>query len=195
MRELLREMFRQPSSITNRVVVLIFWVLVSPIIFFVLVVVPLMWLVTYLTTRLTGLITCRQNVINTGDMRVPTFYSSISKRADERAGVALILMSITGVVFGGILHCVGWLFLSPFSTSANQDILWRVSSGVLIGIAFLSHDIYHIGHVLRFKLARPLGIGAILLVLIFVLLRLFLLVQAFISLRRLIPEVLVSSLE
>ena len=188
MRETFREMFIvpwQPLSNLNKVAVLTFWVTIAPIIFAVLAFILLMWLATYLTTRLTGLVTSRQNIIYPGDMRVPTFYSSLSKRADERAGVALLLMSIIGVVFGGI-HCAGWLFPS----STNQAMLWRVSSGVLTGIAFLSHDIFHIGHVIHFKFARPLGFGAILLIFIFILLRLFLLVQAFISLRHLTPGML-----
>ena len=188
MRETFREMFIvpwQPLSNLNKVAVLTFWVTIAPIILAVLAFILLMWLATYLTTRLTGLVTSRQNIIYPGDMRVPTFYSSLSKRADERAGVALLLMSIIGVVFGGI-HCAGWLFPS----GTNQAMLWRVSSGVLTGIAFLSHDIFHIGHVIHFKFARPLGFGAILLIFIFILLRLFLLVQAFISLRHLTPGML-----
>lgn len=191
MRESFREMFIvpwQPLSITNRVVVLIFWVIVSPIILAILAVVVLMWLAAYFTTRLTSLVTSRQNIINPGDMRVPASYSSLSKRADEQAGVALFLMCITGVVFGGIPYA-GWLFIFP--SSAIQAILWRVSSGVLTGIAFLSHDIFHIGHVIHYKLARPLGFSAVLLVVIFVLSRLLLLVLAFISLRHLTPGMLV----
>ena len=149
-----------------------------------------MWLGTYLATRLTGLVTSRQNIISPGDMRVPATYSSISKTADERAGVALFLMSITGVIFGGI-HCAGWLFIFP-SSSANQAILWRLSSGVLTGIAFLSHDIFHIGQAIQLKIARSLGFCAVLLIFVFVLSRLLLLVQAFISLRHLTTEILVA---
>lgn len=176
----------QPLSVTNKVMVLTFWVIVAPIILAVLAFVLLMWLATYLTTRLTGLVTSRQNIIYPGDVRVPTFYSSISKRADERAGVSLLLMSITGIISGGI-HCAGWLFPS----TANQAVLWRVSSGVLTGIAFLSHDIFHIGQVIHFKLARPLGFGVMLLIFVFVLSRLLLLAQAFNSLRHLTPGMLV----
>ena len=179
----------QPLSITNKVVVLIFWLIVSPIILAALVVVLIMWLTTYLTTRLTSLVTSRQNIINPGDMRIPATYSSISKRADEQAGGALLLMSIAGVVFGG-MHYAGWPFISPFST--NQAILWRVSSGVLTCITFFSHDVFHIGHAFHFKLANPLGSGFVLiLVFTFVLSRLFLLVLAFISLRHLTPGMLV----
>lgn len=154
-----------------------------------------MWLVTYLTTRLTGHITRRQNIINPGDMRVPTFHSSTSEIAEERAGVALGLLSIAGVVFGGILHYEGWLPISLSGVNPIQAILWSVSSGALTGVACLSHDIFHIGYVIRSKIARPLSFSAVLLIHIFVLLRLFLLVQAFISLRHLTPAVLVSTLE
>ena len=180
----------QDSSITSKVVLLIFWVIISPIILVVLTAVLLMWLATYLTLRLTGLVTSRQNNINPGDMRVPTTYSSISKTADDRAGVALLLMSITGVIFGGI-HCAGWLFVF-FPSSANQAILWRLSSGVLTGITYISHENFHISHAIHLKIARPIGFGGVMLVFIFMLSRLLLLVQAFISLRHLTPGMLVA---
>ena len=171
----------------NKAIALIIYVIAAPIILAVLVLIFLMWLATYLTTRMTGLATSRSNNVNPGDMRVPTSYSLESKRADERARVTLLLMSITGVVFGGI-HYTGWFI---FPSSANQTILWRVSSGFLTGIAFLFNDILNIGHVANvmthFKLERPLAFGAVLLAFLFVLSRLLLLVHAFISLKDLTP--------
>jgi hypothetical protein len=154
----------------DRVVGLIFYVIAAPIILTVLFFILLIWLSGYLTKRLTGLVASRSSNVNSGDMRVPTSYSLQSKRTDERAGVALLLMSITGVVFGGI-HYPGWLFIFP--SSANQAFLWRVSSGFLTGVAFLFNHIFHISHVANvlthFKLERPLAFGAVLLVFIFVL--------------------------
>ena len=66
---------------------------------------------------------------NVGDMKVPTIYSSVGREM-----IAYILfMPLVGVVFGGI-HCVGWFFNFP---SSDEATLWRVSSTVLTGIAFL----------------------------------------------------------
>ena len=181
-------MFRlwQSMSTTNlnRVVALIVDVIAAPIILAVLVFIFLMWSALYLSKRLYGLVTSRLNNLNPGDMRVPTSYSLESKRTDERAGVALLFMSITGVVFGKI----GWLFIFP--STANQTILWWVSSGFLTGIAILN-----IGPVVNvithFKLELPLGFGAMFLIFIFVMSRLLLLVHAFISIRYLSPGMLV----
>jgi hypothetical protein len=121
---------------------------------------------------------------NTGDMKVPTFYSSHSV-GDDGATAFIIMMSIVGIVFGGI-HCIGWFFTFPSSVEA---MLWRVSSAVLTGIAFISPP-------LAFLLSF-LGIGsgfnapvAIIMLLVYVVSRLLLLVEAFISLRHLTPGML-----
>ena len=45
----------------------------------------------------------------------------------------IFCMPVVGVVFGGI-HCVGWFFNFP---SSDEAMLWRVSSAVLTGTAFL----------------------------------------------------------
>jgi hypothetical protein len=79
---------------------------------------------------------------NTGDMKVPTFYSSHS--VDSEGALALaaaftIMMSVVGIVFGGIhcnnnSDCIGWFFNFP---SSDEAMLWRVSSAILTGIAAL----------------------------------------------------------
>ena len=78
------------------------------------------------------------SVIGVSDMKVPTFYASDSARKSESAGESDIIafffcMPVVGGVFGGI-HCAGWYFNFPSSAEA---MLWRVSSAVLTGIAFL----------------------------------------------------------
>ena len=180
-------MFRPWQSMSttnlNRVMALIVYVIAAPIILAVLVFIFLMWSAVYLSKRLPGLVTSHFNNLNPGDMRVPTSYSLESKRTDERAGVALLFMSITGVVFG-----IGWLFIFP--STANQTILWRVSSGFLTGIAIL--NLGPVANVItHFKLELPLGFGAMFLIFIFVMSRLLLLVHAFISIRYLSPGMLV----
>ena len=50
---------------------------------------------------------------NIGDMKVPTFYSSV--RGDII--VYIVFMPVVGVVFGGI-HFVGWFFNFPSSDEA-----------------------------------------------------------------------------
>ena len=71
--------------------------------------------------------------IGVGDTKVPTFYASGSARPSRDRVAFFICMPIVGVVFRGI-HCVGWFFNFPSSAEA---MLWRVSSAVLTGIAFL----------------------------------------------------------
>ena len=126
------------------------------------------------------------NDFNTGDMKVPTFYSSRS----GKLGVEYIFfLSFFGVVFGGI-HCAGWFFNFP---SSDEAMLWRVSSAVLTGVAFLLPLILYLflenteGH------RRQIFFLAFLMIilLVYVLSRLFLLVEAFISLRHLTPGMLV----
>ena len=48
-------------------------------------------------------------------------------------------MSVVGIVFGGI-HCAGWFFNFP---SSDEAVLWRVSSTVVTGIAFLLPLLYY----------------------------------------------------
>jgi hypothetical protein len=112
---------------------------------------------------------------DTGIMKVPTFYSFPLKGGEAR--VTLYLLSITGVVFGGI-HCTGWFFTFP---SSDEAILWRVSSVVLTGIAFFIPSFI--------RLPSSIGFLRLLVtyfaVITYVLSRLILLVEAFISLRHL----------
>ena len=72
---------------------------------------------------------CLFNIDNM--MKVPTFYSM-----ENDDGVTLgfaILFPIVGLIFGGI-HCAGWFFDFP---SRDEAVLWRVSSVVLTGSAVL----------------------------------------------------------
>ena len=126
---------------------------------------------------------------NVGDMKVPTFYST-ENEGDEIAFV--LCMPVVGVIFGAI-HCVGWFFNFPSSVEA---MLWRVSSAVLTGIAFLlpiilafvgffSENIINGRNRLGFLIAFfSITLQA------YVVSRLILLVEAFISLRHLTPGML-----
>ena len=120
---------------------------------------------------------------NTGDLKVPTFYST-SKDGDEVAYI--FFMSVVGIVFGGI-HCAGWFFNFP---SSDEAILWRVSSAVLTGVAFLLPLLFYLfmktsDRMLHFEVAV-----LIITLLVYVVSRLLLLVEAFISLRHLTPGML-----
>ena len=117
---------------------------------------------------------------NMDDMKVPTFYSIES----DGDGLGIIFFfPVVGAVFGGI-HCVGWFFDFPSSVEA---MLWRVSSVVLTGSAVL---LPLLGIVLASIFVQPLlnrfliPVYTIIL-LVYVVSRLFLLVEAFISLRHL----------
>ena len=122
-------------------------------------------------------------------MKIPTFYATNSE--DDRA--SLICMPIVGGVFGGI-HCVGWFFDFPSSAEA---MLWRVSSAVLTGIAFLIPILFTFVAALfgdsitrsDQRLYFTFGVFSIF-VIVYIVSRLLLIVEAFISLRHLTPGML-----
>jgi hypothetical protein len=121
----------------------------------------------------------------TGGMKVPTFYSSRSIVDDKDVAAYVIMMSVVGTVFGGI-HCIGWFFIFP---SNNEAMLWRVSSAVLTGITFLFPLLAFLLAVLPDWVGFYLPLPTIML-LVYVVSRLLLLVEAFISLRHLTPGML-----
>ena len=120
-----------------------------------------------------------------GNMKVPTFYSI--KTTESEQWLAFVLCwSLVGVVFGGI-HCTGWYFNFP---SSDEATLWRVSSAVLTSIAFLIPIFFFIVGVSLDSIQSevwmwPVGITTLLAIIAYVVSRLLLLVEAFISLRHL----------
>ena len=96
-------------------------------------------------------------------------------------------MSVAGAVFGGI-HCAGWFFNFP---SSDEAMLWRVSSAVLTGIAFLLPLLVYLimkASNLNSHLLEQFVLSVLTIVLLaYVVSRLLLLVEAFISLRFLTP--------
>ena len=142
----------------------------------------------FLFARWLSIFTTHDSDFNVGDMKVPTFYST----GKTGYNITYILcMSVFGVIFGGI-HCVGWFFSFP---SSDEAMLWRVSSAVLTGTAFLVPLFFT---VVGIFLKNPnshrreyfaIAISTIIL-LVYVVSRLLLLVEAFISLRHLTPGML-----
>ena len=125
------------------------------------------------------------HLFNIGDMKVPTFYATENEDAEY---LTVFLFPVVGVVFGGI-HCAGWFFDFP---SSDEVMLWRVSSVVLtvsaILLPLLGFLLLSILSELRFK---HLGIPVLtIILLVYVVSRLILLVEAFISLRHLTPGML-----
>ena len=126
-----------------------------------------------------------------GDMKIPTFYAAELELKSAGELVAYIFcMPVVGVVFGGI-HCVGWFFTFP---SSDEAMLWRVSSAVLTGFAFLLPISFaFVGTLLKshngLQASFAVAVLAIML-LVYVVSRLILLVEAFISLRHLTPGML-----
>ena len=120
-----------------------------------------------------------------GDMKIPTFYATDS--GEDRDSFAIfICVPIVGVVFGGI-HCVGWFFDFPSSAEA---MLWRVSSAVLTGIAFLFPILFSF-LVIIFQGNDTVIIAVFTpILLVYAMSRLLLIVEAFISLRHLTPGML-----
>ena len=131
--------------------------------------------------------------IAVGDMKIPTFYASDlasepGPTGDGDAIARFICVPIVGVVFGGI-HCIGWFFNFPSSAEA---MLWRVSSAVLTGIAFLLPIIFFtfVGIILlglNDSHRRRYFVYAFFTIILvaYVVSRLLLLVEALISLRHL----------
>ena len=133
--------------------------------------------------------------IGVGDMKVPTFYASTSVRKSDATGdqvAFLFCMPVVGAVFGGI-HCAGWYFDFPSSAEA---MLWRVSSAVITGIAFLFPVILIFVDFLSVFIDNPslqehfFYVFITIMILVYVVSRLLLLVEAFISLRHLTPGML-----
>ena len=127
--------------------------------------------------------------IGVGDMKIPTFYA-IDPGPDELEFGDIVARSIcmfvVGTVFGGI-HCVGWFFDFPSSAEA---MLWRVSSAVLTGIAFLIPIIFiFVAFLYEDHKYFAVAVSTITL-LVYVVSRLLLIVEAFISLRHLTPGML-----
>ena len=120
--------------------------------------------------------------VNIGDMKLPTFYSSV--RGDIK--VYIFFMPVVGVVFGGI-HCVGWFFNFP---SSDEAMIWRVSSAVLTGIAFLLPLLISLLAPISDSQPWPTIAVSSIILQVYVVSRLLLLVEAFISLRHLTPGML-----
>ena len=123
-------------------------------------------------------------------MKVPTFYSVEN---GERVGLGFISFfkfPVVGVIFGGI-HCAGWFFNFP---SSEEAMLWRVSSAVLTGSAVLLPLLLLLLLFIIFN--QPIlnnrfsMLVLTITLLVYVVSRLLLLVEAFISLRHLTPGML-----
>ena len=126
------------------------------------------------------------NRLNIGDMKVPTFYSTEN---DEEAAIGIVIFfPVVGVIFGGI-HCAGWFFNFPSNVEA---MLWRVSSAVLTGTAVLLPLLaLRLAVIFDDRQFKRFGIPFLTVVLlVYVVSRLLLLVEAFISLRHLTPGML-----
>ena len=142
----------------------------------------------FLFSRWFSIFTTDYCSIRHSNMKVPTFYSTNHKRQDEGETV-YIPMSVVGVVFGGI-HCAGWFFTFPSSAEA---MLWRVCSAILAGTAFLLPLLIYFIMQVKIKSGRWLILFFAFLpiiLLVYVVSRLLLLVEAFISLRFLTPGML-----
>ena len=184
----------QSVPILSKILILIRWTIMIPFLFtltfsilltLVFVIIPGL----FLSYRWISILA--NNGFKMGDMKVPMFYSP-----NEGRGIGHVLvMSAVGVVFGGI-HCARWFFYFP---SSGKAILWRVCSAVLTVIALqlplnLTFSLlpYIDSEISRAHDEWPPSAIVILtnILLVYVASRLLLLVEAFISLRDLIPGML-----
>ena len=188
----------QSLPVLSKVLILIGWTITIPftlaLALSILLILVFSILNFFLFFRWLSMVTTADSVLNTVDMKVPTFFST-EKEGDEIAYV--VCTPVVGIVFGWI-HCVGWFFNFP---SGDEALLWRVSSAVLTGLAFLLPIFLAYG---GFYLLKILNCNtgsdrllffiavflSILLLLVYVVSRLLLLVEAFMSLRHLTPGML-----
>lgn len=124
--------------------------------------------------------------------RVPTFYAL--PMSYEEVDHSHLITVLTGTIFGAI-HCIGWFFQFPTFT---EKLLWRATSTFIavfppfLGVLFHGHVFFRVGwankvwnailHV--FRLIAPIGIF------LYIPARIYLLVEACISLRNLPPSAL-----
>ena len=143
--------------------------------FFILLTLVFAILSFFLFYRWLEMIGTDSDQVSRDDMKVHTFYSIKDVHGDALG--LLFFFPVVGVIFGGI-HCAGWFFDFP---SNDEAMLWRVSSAVLTGSAVL------IPIVLFLALAQAIDphFGIPVLIIAYVVSRLLLLVEAFISLRHL----------
>ena len=119
----------------------------------------------------------RSHQVNINDMKVSIFYSM--EDVDGVLLVPIFIFPVVGAIFGGI-HCVGWFFNFP---SRDEATLWRVSSAVLTGSAVLLP--------ILFLLLGNFGVLILpILLVVYVVSRLLLFIEAFISFRDLTPGML-----
>ena len=122
------------------------------------------------------------------DMKVPTFYSIRIEEGVAGLGFYFFFAGV-GIIFGGI-HCAGWFFDFP---SSDEAMLWRVSSAVLTCSAVLLPLLAILLAVFDDPQMEPSNFIApvlTIILLVYVVSRLLLLVEAFISLRHLTPGML-----
>jgi len=118
--------------------------------------------------------------------RVPTFYAG--RLGDRQRNLSAFGAAVIALVFGGI-HCIAWSFSFP---TLAEKILWRASSVAIIGVPFYCLVLF--GLLGLYAGNIPGTIGVILCIitvpalLLYVVARLVLLVQAFTTLRSLPSE-------
>ena len=178
--------FWQSIPIIGKVLILISLAIIIPFLF--ALVIPLLLTLAFVTPAIflihRWISILASDYFNTGAMKVPTFYST-SRDGDEVTYI--LFMSVVGGVFGGI-HCAGWFFHFP---SSYEAMLWRVSSAILTGVAFLLPLLFYFILETSSDIVRwVVYITAVLSFIAYVVSRLILLVEAFISLRHLTPGML-----
>ena len=185
----------QSLPILSKVLILIFGTIMIPfnlaLTFSILLTLVFTIIGTFLCLRWFAMFVTKDP--NKGDMKVPTFYATEPKWETFGDGVPrLICMPVFGGVFGGI-HCAGWFFDFPSSAEA---VLWWVSSAVLTGVAFLLPILFTLVAALFQKFKRTdqrvyLMYAALsIFVIVYIVSRLLLIVEALFSLRHVTPGML-----
>jgi hypothetical protein len=130
--------------------------------------------------------------VERGQARAPTLYAL--PMSYEEVDHSHLITALTGTIFGAI-HCIGWFFQFP---TFSEKLLWRVTSTFIavfptfLGILLHGHVFFRVGFANKvwnailhvFRLIAPIG------VFLYIPARIYLLVEACISLRNLPPSAL-----
>ena len=130
--------------------------------------------------------------VTRGQTRAPTFYAL--PMTYEEVDHSHLIAALTGTIFGAI-HCIGWFFHFP---TFSEKLLWRATSTFIavfppfLGILFHGHVFFRVGFANKvwnailhvFRLIAPMGIF------LYIPARIYLLVEACVSLRNLPPSAL-----
>ena len=123
------------------------------------------------------------------DVSMPFFWTS--EQTMEKFGLRASYASLFIAIPFGAIHCAGWFLIFPFPA---ELILWRACSAVLVGVPALMLYITGVTiflvteGVMNLPVSRIAGGGILSLLLLYIIARLLIFGECFVSLRDLPPR-------